>query len=25
MIHSDKQKRQIDLLVATPRGFCAGV
>lgn len=25
MIHSDKQKRQIDLLVAAPRGFCAGV
>ena len=25
MIDSDKQKRQIDLLVATPRGFCAGV
>ena len=25
MIHSDKQKRLIDLLVATPRGFCAGV
>jgi len=25
MIRSDKQKRQIDLLVATPRGFCAGV
>lgn len=25
MIHSDKQKRQIDLLVASPRGFCAGV
>ncbi|MEJ6596058.1 4-hydroxy-3-methylbut-2-enyl diphosphate reductase [Parasphingorhabdus sp.] len=25
MIFSDKQKRQIDLLVATPRGFCAGV
>jgi len=25
MIHSDKQKRQLDLLVAAPRGFCAGV
>ena len=25
MIHSDKKKRQIDLLVAAPRGFCAGV
>tara|TARA_R110002033_G_scaffold56677_3_gene105640 strand:+ start:1650 stop:2609 length:960 start_codon:yes stop_codon:yes gene_type:complete len=25
MNHSDKQKRQIDLLVAAPRGFCAGV
>ncbi|WP_339693190.1 4-hydroxy-3-methylbut-2-enyl diphosphate reductase [uncultured Parasphingorhabdus sp.] len=25
MIHSDKQKRQINLLVAAPRGFCAGV
>lgn len=25
MIDSDKQKRQIDLLVASPRGFCAGV
>ena len=25
MNHSDTQKRQIDLLVATPRGFCAGV
>ncbi|WP_321325049.1 4-hydroxy-3-methylbut-2-enyl diphosphate reductase [uncultured Parasphingorhabdus sp.] len=25
MIDSDKQKRQIDLLVAAPRGFCAGV
>ena len=25
MIHSDKQKWQIDLLVAAPRGFCAGV
>lgn len=25
MIHTDKQKRQIDLLVAAPRGFCAGV
>jgi 4-hydroxy-3-methylbut-2-enyl diphosphate reductase len=25
MIHSDTQKRQIDLLVAAPRGFCAGV
>ncbi|MEH6789038.1 4-hydroxy-3-methylbut-2-enyl diphosphate reductase [Parasphingorhabdus sp.] len=25
MIHSNKQKRQIDLLVAAPRGFCAGV
>ena len=25
MIDSDKKKRQLDLLVATPRGFCAGV
>ncbi len=25
MIHLDKKKRQIDLLVAAPRGFCAGV
>ena len=25
MIDSDKKKRQLDLLVAAPRGFCAGV